>query len=206
MTTIRIPSIAGARGNSWDQRFTPHIASYTEDGKPKAGSFGVNFEVTENLQGLASRHQNSKDAMIEHLITTYQRQGDSLTRLAAKNLLDFFFWSNGDQPYFYLRKGMTTLGLYKKTSKYVYTPSVPPCRHRVSYEFVSAAPPEASQGLGSIPPALVWKDAVVPATVPPPTSEERIEELEARLGRIHAAIVTFTADITEAMDRLSAAL
>ena len=32
------------------------------------------------------------------------------------------------------------------------------------------------------------------------------EELEARLGRIHAAIVTFTADITEAMDRLSAAL
>ena len=205
MTTIRIPSIAGARGNSWDQRFIPHIASYTEDGKPKAGSFGVNFEVTENLQGLASRHQNSKDAMIEHLITTYQRQGDSLSRMGAKTLLDFFFWANGNQPYFYLRRGVITLGLYKKTSTYTYDASQE-YKHRVSYEFVSAAPPEASQGLGSIPATLVWKDAVVPATVATPTSEERIEELEARLGRIHAAIVTFTADITEAMDRLSAAL
>ena len=214
MTTIRIPSIAGAHSERWSDDFDPYITSRSNDGKPQTGRFGLNYDVTENLQILANRYHNNEAAMIEHLVvTTRLRNGGLLKPEGAKKLLDFYFWAVGNQPYFYLRKGRTTLGLYKKTSNYIFDLTEKerpftwnPYRHRISYEFVSEAPPQVSQGLGAVPKTLVWKEAVVPATVAAPTSEERIEELEARLGRIHAAIVTFTADITEAMDRLSAAL
>jgi hypothetical protein len=202
MKNMNIPSIAGAPASSWDDLFMCSVLTSSPDGTPLTGSFGLNFNVRENLQQLSDRLEGNKDAIIEHIVRTYKRKGTAITKKSAKSLVDFFNWANGDQPYFYLRRGKKTIGLYRKTSTYTFSEDMEH-RHRINYEFVEKAPITASNKLGVQPATFIMVEGTIPSDVSAPTVEQRIENLESDMAEIRKAILVFMTDMSNVMQRLA---
>ncbi len=141
-TVSSILSIAGAPNDGrWKKLFTPHV---TREGLvggksvPLEGSVGIHFHVREDLQALHSRLDGNQIAIADHLRATVKREGKPITKRSIEQVLAFLDFALGDQPLFFLRQGCSTLGLYRKTRGYYYSPDRELC-HRVAFEFVRLA-------------------------------------------------------------------
>ncbi len=167
-SSIPLPSIAGADSAKWNTDFKPYITEALSDTQPKSGSFGISYSVKEDLGALFTRFSNDKDAINEYLVSTYKnipppnyaKKNSSLSKVQAQIIIDFYLWASGDDKEFLLRKGTKTLGVYRKTSHYIYDDAhASGYRHRVTYEFVREATEQQKAAIvsaGAVPPTLVW--------------------------------------------------
>lgn len=146
------------------------------------------------------------DTVIVHPNGHNWRHGPKpLSPLQADVLLDFYIWAQGDQPYFILRKGTQSLGLYRKTSGYSYKEEPNTLPHRISFEFVRPLlADEVRKNLGQIPRTLLWEEVEVPVSKPP--VEQSLEEMVDRLTRTRAAILTLVGDLDAALERFRTAV
>ena len=217
LTTI--PSIAGGASSLWDKHFTPYVtrwAGKARKSQPLEGSAGICYSVTEDLREVWARYGGDEEAISAHLCASFvgpnpifaESKAKFLSPAQARVLIDFYTWVSGDQPYFFLRKGRQTLGLYRKTSGYLYEPTLLPedaqgkMTHRFTYEFIRPVlPEETARLMETIPTTVVWAHAVLPAP-----KEPSLEELMGRLSTIRGAVSTLTAEIDAALGRFTTAI
>jgi len=209
-----IPSIAGAPVARWAAWFESHVAQWSEQGLPLKGSLGIDFSVKQDLTEVCSAKDGDRAAMHAYLKASvglvtpcpgFAGPAKPITDNQVGQVLDFYFWAQSEQPYFYLRRGTKTLGLYRKTSGYVYS-APETLKHRVSYEFVRPLTPEESgRKLGQVPQTVLWMEAEVPVAAKP-SAEQALDETMARLQRTRAAIGLLVGDLETALARFSSSV
>jgi hypothetical protein len=136
-TTQLIPSIASAPNDkNYESSFSRNVEFGIVDEKivPTKGTFGIHFHVEEDLEQLRTRLNGDRKGMEEHILSTVTRNGKPLTKVSLNQVLAFLEFALGDQPYFFLRRGQKTFGLYRKTRNYYYD-SQYRLPHRIGFEF-----------------------------------------------------------------------
>lgn len=180
MPTRQIPVIAGAENNRFWSFFSSRIRRSAPDGTPLEGSFGISFDIKDDMRGIAARFQGNRNEMVSFIRANYTRKGKEITKHAAEMAVDFYLLAVGNQEYFFLRKGHDILGLYRKTSSYSFDQEnrYP---HRLNYQFVrSATDEERRKSLhGRMTPTLIWWNADIPAEPAMPAIEAPIQQLVA---------------------------
>jgi hypothetical protein len=209
-----IPSLAIAPSNWWKSHVKPHVTLWSDDKTlPLEGSMGISFDVGEDL-ALLYATRGGRDAVKKHLMETVITHPESLGLGKAKPLspfqadqvLDFYEWAQGEQPYFILRKGLKSLGLYKKTSQYSFNqPSKTTLPHRVSYKFIRPLQQGEPLDKGKVPPTLFWQELQLP-TEPVASVEQSISEVMERLTRTREAVNTLVNDLDTALARFHRSL
>ena len=204
-----IPSIAGCGVEKWSTLFENHVTKWSDAGRPLTGSLGIHYDAREDLSALFQRLNGNTQAMKKHLLDTvivhpnghnWRHGPKPLSPLQADVLLDFYIWAQGDQPYFILRKGTQSLGLYRKTSNYFFKNEPDTLPHRISFEFVRPLlADEVRKNLGQIPRTLLWEELELPT--PKAAPEQSLEEMVDRLTRTRAAILTLVGDLDAALER-----
>jgi hypothetical protein len=202
-----IPSIAGYEsGSPFDKCFWKHVEKDAVTGLPIRGSLGIDYGVHVNLDELASGPGLSQGSFQKFFKkdTTNHKASKKVSAIQAKVIIDFYNFVKGDQPYFFLRKGKTCIGLCRKTGGYLYWPHSetiknPDFLHRFSFEFVRAAT-AAEQAeitaLGAVPATLVWVSMTKEA-MPVPEIDTRAE-----LRRLSEDMKGITALLTSIQTRL----
>jgi hypothetical protein len=177
---------------------------------------GISFDVEEDLAQLyATRggREGVKSHLLDSVVTHPESIGlgkgpKSISPLQADMVLDFYEWAQGDQPYCILRKGLKCLGLYKKTSKYVFkNSSNSTLPHRVSYQFVRLLQEDEARPWkkGQVTHTLFWQELQLP-TEPKPSAEQSINEVMERLSRTREAIAALVTDLDAALTRFHRSL
>ena len=172
-TTLSIPSITGAPNQTWKTSFSPYVTKYSEEEDvPLEGSVGICFSIKEDLSLLWSRFNGDHTAIEQYLKDTVQcgptpgfkEVTKPITTVRVKQVITFMEFALGKQPYFFLRKGRNTFGLYRKTSDYSYEPTLPHS-HRIGFEFVRLANEKETEGFykGAVPQTVLLETAEVPA-------------------------------------------
>lgn len=136
-TSQLIPSIAGSPRDDWNKFFVPYVSYEVVDGEsvPTTGTIGICHSVNEDLQQLHTRLNGNRKAMEKHLFNTVIIDGAPISKKRVNMVMTFLEFAMSDQPYFFLRKGNDTVGLYRKTRNYYYDPACEN-RHRIGMEFV----------------------------------------------------------------------
>lgn len=162
MPLRRIPVLAGAENNELWSEFTRNIRLSAANGTPLEGSFGVHFNQREDIRSLAECVGGNGTEMISTLVDR-----GILSKRRAEMFVNFYLLATGEQIYFFLRRGHTILGLYRKTGGYIFDERQR-YPHRLNYQFVRhATPTEASQSLwGRMTPTLIWWNAEIPDDTP----------------------------------------
>jgi hypothetical protein len=213
-----IPSIAGAPVARWASWFAAHVELWSEYGQPLKGSLGIDFSVHMDLAELCAEHRGDRASMhasvksktqVVRVCPGFSGPAKPITEEQVNMVLDFFFWAQSDQPYFFLRRGTQTLGLYRKTSAYFYKVAPDTLQHRVSYEFVRAVTEEERTNkhtIGQVPPTLIWRTAELPAPKPLLSPEQSLDETLLRLARTRAAIGTLVSELDAALTRFTSSV
>jgi hypothetical protein len=207
-----VPVIAGCAVGKWGTRFQNHVTLWSEEGRPLEGSMGINFDAMEDLSLLFSRLDGRRETMLQHLlatVVTHPREaglkGDPkpLTEAQGNMLLDYYFWAQGDEPYFILRKGKQCLGLYRKTSKYFFKNKALTLPHRIEFQFVrELTTDEVPPMKGQVIRTLLWQEV----NLPKPVVKQSLEDTMARLSRTRQAIFTLVGDLDAALARFHSSL
>lgn len=175
---------------------------------------GISFSINEDLGALWDLVQGDKDLITNHLLTVYTQippcpgfsgNPKAISECQVSQVLSFMEFALGDQPYFFLRKGRKTFGLYRKTRNYFYDPTVHLC-HRIGFEFQRFATKEEEEGfrLGAVPVTLKMVKAQIP--VEPPAPEPTLAEVMASLAKVRSAVATLAADLDTGFSRFHKSL
>jgi hypothetical protein len=162
-------SIAGGPSGRWAVFAANIIAGPAM--QPLSGSFGINFDLDEDLGAAifaanGNQLQAANDIQARHPDVHGNADLGAAPVLRPRTLkscvqcIDFAAWATSNEVHFFLRKGRSTLGLYRRTSGYTYVVDAPgEYRHRVSYSFVRAPTQEETEdgeALGHIPDTISW--------------------------------------------------
>lgn len=213
--TLTIPSIAGAPNVCWKSYFCPGVTRYDMIGTeslPMEGSVGICFSIEEDMRALWGRLGEDKGTIAVHLghivcppPPGFKGEPKPITARQIAQVLDFMDLALGSQPYFFLRKGRKTFGLYRKTKDYYYEPTNPH-PHRIGFEFVRLANEHEQNNfrVGSVPQTVLMVTAFMPIT--PVAVEDNIEDLMSSLSVLRGALANLTSDLDAAVQRFTEAL
>ncbi len=206
--SVKVPSITGGMADKWKKWFCPGVTRYDMiDGRsiPVEGSVGVHYDVKGDIGAIFTTLEGNMEAFAAHLRVTMNayRGAEGRDPAPEKNiheLMYFFEFASGDQPYFFLRKGTKTFGLYRKTRNYYYDGQELGC-HRFGFEFVRLATEEErnSVKLGARPVAILEATARIPV-------EPTLAEVMASLAKVRGAVANLAADLDAAFSRFNKAL
>jgi hypothetical protein len=173
-TTVSVPSITGAPNQTWKKSFSPFVSNYrVVEGRevPAEGSVGICFSIKEDLGLLWTRFNGDHAAIEQYLKDTVQcgptpgfkEETKPITTIRARQVITFMEFALGKQPYFFLRKGRNTFGLYRKTRDYYYDTNTPH-HHRIGFEFVRLANTNEEKGFyaGAVPQTVLQANAEIP--------------------------------------------
>jgi hypothetical protein len=220
MPIISTLSIAGHGVPHWTH-FKKHV-DYDSNGQIVRGSFGIGYDLRKNLDDLFQQAGGDYDKMIQEIKNTPKifkhewKTGSILTdgkekerytsQRISERLVKFYRFANGDQPYFFLRKGHEILGLCKKTSGYIYDLKPEDTHyhvHRISFDYVRPPTQQEQEdfdkgpGKNAVPMAV--EDASFTLEPPGPTPEEKKEAeaqaLQARENEIKSALEDYNEKI-----------
>ena len=162
-------SISGGPSNRWDV-FGAHVVAGGAL-HPVRGSFGINFDLPEDLGAAlvaAGGNQVQAAAAIHGRHPEVHGNADlgaepvlrQRTLASCVQCVDFAAWALSDETLFFLRKGRTTLGLYRRINGYTYVDNEPGgYRHRIQYDFVrdpTEDETEDGRALGHVPDTVSW--------------------------------------------------
>jgi hypothetical protein len=208
MPAISTLSITGHGVPHWTH-FKKHV-DYDSKGQIVRGSFGIGYDLRNNLDDIFQKTGGDYDKMIQEIktipkifkdewktgsISTDGKEKNRYTsQRIAERLVKFYRFAKGDQPYFFLRKGHEVLGLCKKTSGYIYDLKPDDSHyhiHRISFDFVRLPTTQEQEdfdkGPGKSPQPMAVEDAsfnLEPPSPPGPTAEDKKKaQLEAFLTR-----------------------
>ncbi len=198
-----IPSIAGAPVTSWKKDFCPGIIKWSgepEKSLPLEGSFGLHYSVKGDLSTLytlCGGRKSSWNAALEGTLKQptpgFTEKVKPLTPFQSELLFDFVHWALSEQPYFLLRKGRETLGLYRKTSSYIYDPKAT-MLHRVSFELVSEMSLEQQalykSQMSRVPSSFFWTTCDIPRATEDAEALEAIRSLRLKVTGLTAELDT----------------
>ena len=184
-----IPSIGGYCSSEFDKAFWRHVEKDEATGLPIRGTLGIDYNVHINLEELASGPGISQKSLQEffegnaHRKDGFANASGKIGAKQTKTVLDFYNFTQGDQPYFFLRKGKKCIGLCRKTSGYIYMPREGAYKghvymHRVSFVFIRESTQdekEQTEKLPTIPMTLEW--------VPLPKEAMSVVEIDTRAER-----------------------
>jgi hypothetical protein len=207
MSRISTLSIAGHGVPYWTH-FKKHV-EYDSYGQIVRGSFGIGYDLRKNLDELFQQAGGDYDKKIQEIkktpkifkhewkTGTFSTDGQEKDRYnslrVADRIVRFYRFANGDQPYFFLRRGHEILGLCKKTSGYTFDlkPEDPFFHiHRISFEYVRPPSTQEQQDFDSGPGKNAVPMAVEDATLmlTSPTPPTQLETLNARKTEIAASL------------------
>ena len=177
-----IPSIAGYESGGFNKHFWLHVEKDMTTGLPVRGTVGIDYDVHVSLEELASGPGISQNSLQDFYGPSWTKK-ERISTKQAKNVVDFYNFTQGDQPYFFLRKGKKCIGLCRKTGGYIYKPREGSYKghvymHRVSFVFVRAPTiieKEQTEALPTIPMTLEW--------VPMPEEARPAPEMDTRAER-----------------------
>lgn len=134
-------SIAGYGSAKFDKFFWQDVNRDEKTGLPVSGSLGIHYDIHENLMTRFEQCGRTWEGLNTYLSKNIWivRDKHYISRVQIAQINEFLSFAEGKQPYFYLRKGKTVIGLCKKTSGYIY--DYDPARkthlpHRINFEFV----------------------------------------------------------------------
>ena len=166
----KIPSIAGYESWGFKKHFWSDVEKDNKTGLPIRGTVGIDYNIHVSLEVLASGPGISEESLQmfyggdAHRSDGLRTNSVKVSARQAKVISDFYNFTEGNQQYFFLRKGKTCIGLCRKTSGYLYKPRDRDFKghfymHRLSFEFVRPATPEEqiqTENLMMIPTSLEW--------------------------------------------------
>ena len=210
-----IPSIAGYESWGFKKHFWRHVEKDGATGLPIRGTVGIDYNVHISLEELASGRGISQNSLQEfyggndHRADGLRNKTRNIGVKQTKAVLDFYNFTQGDQPYFFLRKGKKCIGLCRKTSGYIYVPREGAEKghvymHRVSFVFVRAPTQEENEqaeALPTIPMTLEWVPMPREA-MPAPEMDTRAER--RRLNEDLKSITTLLVNLQARLEGLPA--
>jgi hypothetical protein len=135
MDTSSFLVISGAENTPtlWTE-FINNITSGTPD-KPQTGSMGIHFDLNQNMANLYAECNYDKEKTRVRIHTIVK------TSSGTNQLMQFFEFAEGAQPYFFIKKGIVPKWLVRRVGHYRFDSSKH-YPHRISYEYVRDATPE----------------------------------------------------------------
>lgn len=183
-TTMMIPSLSGY--SSKDKEFEKFFASTCErdeNGTILRGEVGVGYGLRADLSVLWARAGGDQSRMMA-LIQSYNRHDHWKTHKKVNHscsalLIKFYkFVISTENDLFYLRKGRQVLGLYRRTSRYIFRELDKGNHfHRFAFERVRNCTKAESKQVSkenfpaSVVPAFVEVPYTPPGAAPPPAGE-----------------------------------
>lgn len=184
MSTTMIPSLSGY--SSKDKEFEKFFASTCErdeNGTILRGEVGVGYGLRADLSVLWARASGDQRRMMA-LIQSYNRHDHWKTHKKVNHscgalLIEFYkFVISTENDLFFLRKGRQVLGLYRRTSRYIFREWDQGNHfHRFAFERVRDCTEAESKQVSkenfpaSVVPAFVEVPYTPPGAAPPPAGE-----------------------------------
>jgi hypothetical protein len=207
-----IPSISGYEAWGFKKHFWLHVEKDRVTGHPIRGTVGIDYNVHADLAALSAGPGLSQKSL-QAFYEGDAHRGDGLATTSevisvkqAKVVSDFYAFASGDQPYFFLRKGKTCLGLCRKKGGYLYWPREGAFKghvymHRVEFDFIRPPTPEEqiqTNALGQVPMSLCW--------VPTPAEARPVPEMDtvAERRRLTEDLKSITSLLSSIQSRMNA--
>lgn len=197
-----IPSIAGYNNAGKGRDFERYFASTcTRDssGKILSGEIGVGYYLKKNLRTLSVNPFEDDDGLarlITQEVKDYSKNPDERIPLpSARSLVAFYrFATDSSNDLFFIRKGFEVLGLFRRTSGYIYNENVTDKEHhyhRVTFQRVRDATPEEAGYLTTV--KFPTGKGLVPGMIETPLSPS-VDPRDAQIAELKAKLEAALAD------------